>query len=161
KVAMRCIHISKKARRVEFQTHGNGDLRENIGVVFGQSLLHSLVYIEKTNLLNGTLKKKEYCKNGNDQIVTGTGGSNVGIGRNRNDRQFFYINDRPVDVPKIARMINHCYKHNNITRKHKYPVAILNLKMHAKQYDVNLDPNKRAILLSEETQLIQELKQHH
>lgn len=48
----------------------------------------------------------------------------AGVGRSDNDRQFFYLNGRPVDLPALARVVNEvwrCYE-----MKHK-PAVFLNV----------------------------------
>lgn len=30
----------------------------------------------------------------------------AGVGRSDNDRQFFFLNQRPVDLPKLTRVVN-------------------------------------------------------
>jgi len=33
-----------------------------------------------------------------------------GCGRGAGDRQFFYINGRPVDLPKVSKVLNELYR---------------------------------------------------
>ncbi|EFC39616.1 predicted protein [Naegleria gruberi] len=44
-----------------------------------------------------------------------------GCGRSSNDRQFLYVNNRPVDLPKITKCINEIYKEFN---RNQYPIFI-------------------------------------
>ena len=45
-----------------------------------------------------------------------------GVGRSAPDRQFFFINKRPCDFPKLARVVNEVYKTFN---RHQYPFVML------------------------------------
>ena len=77
------------------------------------------------------------------------------FGRSKNDIQFFYVNKRPIDIIKIAKLINTIYR-SNINR-HKYPIIILNIQLLTNKYDINIDPNKRSIFIQNENKLYEQL----
>ncbi|KAJ3022524.1 UNVERIFIED_CONTAM: hypothetical protein HDU68_009060 [Siphonaria sp. JEL0065] len=77
------------------------------------------------------------------------------FGRTSNDRQFFYINNRPCDLPKLAKVVNEVYKTYN---SHQYPVIVWNLIMEPDMYDVNVSPNKRTIFLHNERIVFENIK---
>lgn len=54
--------------------------------------------------------------------------SKLDSGRSSSDRQFFYLNKRPVDLPKLCRAINEVYK---IQNKKEYPVFVLTLELNS------------------------------
>ncbi|KAL9938418.1 hypothetical protein V8E36_003041 [Tilletia maclaganii] len=76
-------------------------------------------------------------------------------GRTSADRQFFYINGRPWESPKIARIFNEVYRSNNTDR---YPMVIANFLLPPATYDVNITPDKRTIFLHLESALQDELR---
>ena len=78
------------------------------------------------------------------------------IGRNRGDRQLVFINKRPVDVPRMQRVINKRYKH--VLHTTKFPVLIINVDMKADKYDINIDPNKRAIMFQNEVRFLTDIE---
>lgn len=79
-----------------------------------------------------------------------------GNGRNLGDRQYFFVNGRPVDMPKVSKLVNELYKGAN---SRQYPIAILNFTVPPRAYDVNVTPDKRKIFLSEESSLLQALRE--
>jgi DNA mismatch repair protein PMS2 len=67
-----------------------------------------------------------------------------GTGRTSEDRQFFYVNGRPLDMPKVSKLVNELYRSSNAKQ---YPVAILDFCLPTTSYDVNVAPDKRKFLL--------------
>ncbi|KAJ3064818.1 Mismatch repair endonuclease pms2 [Podochytrium sp. JEL0797] len=76
-------------------------------------------------------------------------------GRTSSDRQFFYINNRPCDLPKLAKVANEVYRTYN---SHQYPMIVWNLIMEPDMYDVNVSPNKRTIFLHNERVIFENIK---
>ncbi|KAJ3377049.1 hypothetical protein HDU84_009118 [Entophlyctis sp. JEL0112] len=79
-----------------------------------------------------------------------------GNGRPSTDRQYYYINGRTCDLPKLARAVNEVYKTYN---SNQYPIVAWNLIMDPCNYDVNVTPDKRTILLHNERAVIAQLKE--
>merc|ERR1711862_797299 len=78
-------------------------------------------------------------------------------GRSSSDRQHFFLNSRPVDVPKIQRIINSVFKR---FRKKQYPFLCLNFKLSTDTYDVNVDPNKRAVFIHRMGDLVSQTEEY-
>lgn len=78
-----------------------------------------------------------------------------GVGRSDNDRQFLFVNRRPVDLPKIIKVINEVWR--RFEMKHK-PALVLNLAVPAGYFDVNLSPDKREIVLANESAVLDALR---
>ncbi|KAE8209110.1 hypothetical protein CF327_g6865 [Tilletia walkeri] len=76
-------------------------------------------------------------------------------GRTSADRQFFYINGRPWETTKFARIFNDVYRSNNIDR---YPMIVADFRLPTASYDVNITPDKRTIFLHFESVLQESLK---
>jgi DNA mismatch repair protein PMS2 len=110
-------------------------LKDRISTVFDPQMLMQLEHVE--NERNG-LKVEGFISKGTDNT-----------GRSRPDRQFFFINKRPVDLPSLSKLINQLYRSVN---KKQYPSFILNLTMATDAYDVNVTPDKRKILIHEDVQ---------
>ena len=49
-----------------------------------------------------------------------------GQGRSSPDRQFYYINGRPVDLPVVAKAVNEVYKSFNT---HQLPLVVLDFSV--------------------------------
>ena len=73
-------------------------------------------------------------------------------GLSSGDRQMFFLNKRPVDVPKLAKAMNEVYKQYNM---HQYPIYFLNISMPTTCYDVNVTPDKRQIMFHNESMLVE------
>lgn len=68
-------------------------------------------------------------------------------GRSSKDRQYFYVNSRPVEPRAIIKLVNEVYRRYNM---HQFPFVFLNLKMDQSDVDVNLTPDKRQVLVNNE-----------
>lgn len=82
--------------------------------------------------------------------------SGYGSGRHIGDRQFFFANGRPVDLPKVGKLVNELYRGAN---SRQYPVAILDFSIPTRAYDVNVTPDKRKIYFSNESTILQSLRE--
>lgn len=77
--------------------------------------------------------------------------------RSSNDRQYYYINNRPVELAKLQRTVNECYRH--ITSFHTYPFVLLNVQLPHSSYDINVTPNKRTVFIQHESTIVSLIKQ--
>uniref|UniRef100_K7G4E2 Mismatch repair endonuclease PMS2 n=1 Tax=Pelodiscus sinensis TaxID=13735 RepID=K7G4E2_PELSI len=140
-------------------TTGSCSLKENIGAVFGQKQLQSLIPF--VQLPPSESVCEEYGLNFSDiphNLYTITGfvsHCDHGVGRSTTDRQFFFINQRPFDQSKISKVVNEVYHTYN---KHQYPFIVLNICVESECVDVNVTPDKRQILLQQEKVLLAILK---
>eukprot|EP00124_Ichthyophonus_hoferi_P000524 Ihof_evm2s20 gene=Ihof_evmTU2s20 len=120
-------------------TEGNKDIRGNFTNLFGSKATASIApYIpaEKGHVpfsVTGYISKVDH-----------------GCGRGSADRQFFFVNNRPCDLPKLAKVINDVYHQYNHTQ---CPVAVINIIMNKDSCDINVTPDKRTILFHCETDL--------
>lgn len=104
-------------------------------------------------------KEPSGCDDGKEweQRISGyVSRSGGGVGRSDNDRQFFFLNGRPVDLPRVTRLVNEVWRLYEM--KHK-PAAILNLQAPPGSYDVNVTPDKREVFLVGEATLLERLKE--
>ncbi|XP_057782344.1 DNA mismatch repair protein PMS1 isoform X2 [Salvia miltiorrhiza] len=133
----------KNSRSVVLKTQGNGSLKENIIMVFGSSTFSCLEPL--------TLNISDSCMV--DGFVSRPG---YGSGRNLGDRQFFFVNGRPVDMPKVGKLVNELYRGAN---SRQYPIVIMNFSVPTRAYDVNVTPDKRKIFFSDETSILKSLRE--
>lgn len=70
-----------------------------------------------------------------------------GLGRSATDRQFVFVNKRPIVLKKFLKTINEVYKSFN---SNQYPVVVLNIEMDTKFLDINVTPDKRVVMLQNE-----------
>ncbi|KAJ1651619.1 ATP-binding mismatch repair protein [Dispira simplex] len=80
----------------------------------------------------------------------------AGTGRSSTERQYFFVNGRPCELPKVARVVNEVYHMYNGSQ---YPIVFLNFKLAPGTFDVNVSPDKRTILLHRESELLVQLQE--
>lgn len=133
----------KNPKSVVLNTQGRGSLKDNIITVFGISTFTSLqpvsICVSEDCRVEGFLSKP-----------------GQGTGRNLADRQYFFINGRPVDMPKVSKLVNELYKD---TSSRKYPVTILDFIVPGGACDLNVTPDKRKVFFSDETSVIGSLRE--
>ncbi|NXW00748.1 PMS2 endonuclease, partial [Fregetta grallaria] len=140
-------------------TAGSPSLKENIGAVFGQKQLQSLMPF--VQLPPNEAVCEEYGLNATDvpqnfyRITGFISRCDHGVGRSTTDRQFFFINQRPCDPAKVVKLVNEVY---HLYNKHQYPFVVLNICVDSECVDINVTPDKRQILLQEEKLLLAILK---
>ena len=136
-VRLTVTNVAKKGgRQSVIKTLGNGSLKDTVSSVFGIRQLNTLqelhAHSEETGIvLEGFVSK-------------------LGSGRSSCDRQLFSINSRPVDMSKLSRTCNEVWRQFT---SHQYPVVIINITMSRKHCDINVNPDKRQMLLHTETEL--------
>ena len=61
----------------------------------------------------------------------------MGSGRAATDRQFFFVNGRPVDVPKFAKVLNETYRSlSSPAGASSRPMAVVNIQMPSMRHDL-------------------------
>ncbi|KAL4826895.1 hypothetical protein H8958_012423 [Nasalis larvatus] len=140
-------------------TGGSPNIKENIGCVFGQKQLQSLIPFVQLPPSDSVCE--EYGLSCSDALhnlfyISGFISQCAhGVGRSSTDRQFFFINRRPCDPAKVSRLVNEVYHMYN---RHQYPFVVLNISVDSECVDINVTPDKRQILLQEEKLLLAVLK---
>ncbi|KAK1278172.1 DNA mismatch repair protein PMS1 [Acorus gramineus] len=133
----------KNVKSVVLKTQGSNSLKDNIITVFGMNTFTCLDPFSP-------------CISGDWKVEGFLSKPGFGCGRNMGDRQFFYINGRPVDMPKVSKLVNEVYRTSN---SKQYPIVIMNFTVPAKAYDVNVTPDKRKVFLSDEGPLMLSLRE--
>ncbi|KAJ0397999.1 hypothetical protein P43SY_004060 [Pythium insidiosum] len=67
-----------------------------------------------------------------------------GVGRSDNDRQFFFINHRPFDLPRLTKALNDVWRQFEMKQK---PACVLDISLPPNEFDVNVTPDKRETFL--------------
>jgi len=82
---------------------------------------------------------------------------------NAREMQFFSINGRPVDLPSVSRVIGDVWRTfdpsvegngGGSKRSGRRPACVLAFTLPPSMYDVNLAPDKREVMFTEETSII-------
>jgi DNA mismatch repair ATPase MutL len=80
-----------------------------------------------------------------------------GVGRSDNERQFIFCNKRPVDFPKLNRVLNEVWRKYEMKQK---PAFIIDCNISKGYLDVNVTPDKREIIIRNEAVLLDKLRLH-
>ncbi|KAK4686266.1 DNA mismatch repair protein PMS2, partial [Tremellales sp. Uapishka_1] len=140
-------------------TDGKGSLRAAIISVWGTKALDNAVDVnlELEVHVDKGMARREGLDDGSQtvKVVGVISSASWGLGRTSPDRQFFYINGRPCNLPKIAKAINEVYKSFNT---HQVPLAVLDFLIPPESVDINVSPDKRTIFVHSEANLIEALR---
>ncbi|KAI5785009.1 hypothetical protein DFH27DRAFT_487716 [Peziza echinospora] len=152
----------KGKKTLVFSTKANPTTRENISNVFGAKSLVALVPLDlefemqssqRPPVMGNWTKKPDESKT--VRILGHISKPVVGEGRLAPDRQMFFVNQRPCNLPQVSRAFNEVYKQFNMTQS---PFIFADLQMDTNAYDVNVSPDKRTILLHDQNELLESLK---
>ncbi|XP_055946183.1 mismatch repair endonuclease PMS2-like isoform X1 [Argiope bruennichi] len=156
-----CCNTSENGRKsVVLSTNNCPSLKDNIVSIFGDKQTKQLMEIvqhspskeildeyflpESSAEISKTFRLEGYISN-----------SIHGEGRSSTDRQFYFINGRPCDLPKVSKLINEVY---HMFNKNQYPFVLLNINLNEGCADVNVTPDKRQIFIPDEKVLLALIK---
>ncbi|XP_032229568.2 mismatch repair endonuclease PMS2 [Nematostella vectensis] len=152
-------HVSGR-RSTVVSTHGSSQIKDNITAVFGPKQVQSLLPFKQLQ------PSEEDCTELNLSVVSNSESNpftitgfiskaDHGSGRSSSDRQFFFINKRPCDLPKVSRVVSEVYHMYN---RHQSPFVMLDISLKRDAVDVNVTPDKRQVFLQQETLLLATLR---
>ncbi|KAH8167849.1 hypothetical protein CIB48_g360 [Xylaria polymorpha] len=153
---------NKGKRMVLFSTKGNQTTRENIVNVFGAKTLTVLIPLDLELELEPTnTSSQRLIARGDSQakIIRVRGHVSRpahGEGRQTPDRQMFFVNGRPCGLPQFAKVFNEVYKSYNASQS---PFIFADIQLDTHLYDVNVSPDKRTILLHDQTRMLDNLRE--
>lgn len=119
--------------RQVFHTPGNNDLYSCIYCLYGKEFANNLVEIRYENQplkITGYLGKPQ-------------------LSRSNKKYQIFFVNNRYVKNKILSQALEEAYK--GLIMIHKFPVAILNIKLPSHMLDINVHPAKTEILFHNES----------
>ncbi|KAL3418354.1 DNA mismatch repair protein MutL [Phlyctema vagabunda] len=152
---------AKAKKTTLFSTKGNPTTRENIVNVFGAKTLTALVPLDLNLDLEPTSAPSQRWSTQEDggkkeiRVIGHISRPASGEGRQTPDRQMFFVNGRPCGLPQFAKAINEVYKSYNASQS---PFIFANIELDTHLYDVNVSPDKRTIMLHEQTRMLENLK---
>lgn len=117
---------------------------DNIITIFGNESARGILELDLT--VNDEIQITGYISNHS----FGYGG------RTSIDRQFIYINKRPVYMKRLSKMVNETYRLFNQLQN---PIFVLNLNVNSDILDVNLTPDKTRVLIHEESRVLEEIQE--
>ncbi|KAI1075606.1 DNA mismatch repair protein MutL [Whalleya microplaca] len=153
---------NKGKRMVLFSTKGNQTTRDNIINVFGAKTLAVLIPLDLELELEPTNApgQKWTTQQDNDTKEIHVRGHVSrpahGEGRQTPDRQMFFVNGRPCGLPQFAKVFNEVYKSYNASQS---PFIFADIQLDTHLYDVNVSPDKRTILLQDQSRMLDNLRE--
>ncbi|UJR14601.1 hypothetical protein I4U23_001596 [Adineta vaga] len=113
-------------------------LKDTLGQIFGQKILESIIHIDDNNDdENDTNKEFKF-----DGYISRP---QHGSGRSSADRQYLYVNNRPIDCAPFLRTINDIYRQFN---PNQYPLVALSIEvLDRSTLDINCTPDKRTVFV--------------
>lgn len=171
-----CTNQTKSSRSTVLNTNGNS-VMENIISIFGTKQSQELVKFKNATIDGsdeGNYTQESLADLDDPNSVLDI---NIGVvdnlnkgrfklegfisniehssGRSSKDRQFFYVNSRPVEIRPIIKIVNDVYHRYN--SKH-FPFVYLNLKMDQSNVDINLSKDKRQVAICDDKILMYVVK---
>lgn len=144
-----------------FSTKGNQSTRENLVNVFGAKTLTALITMDLNLELEPTSAPSQRWSTQEDggtkeiRIIGHISRPASGEGRQTPDRQMFFVNARPCGLPQVSKAFNEVYRSYNASQS---PFIFANIELDTHMYDVNVSPDKRTILLHDQTRMLENLK---
>lgn len=159
-------NLMPKGKKVSvFSTKSNTTFKENIMNVFGAKTLLALIKLDLSLEMepsNGpsTQGARNWSTQATDRTMEVRIEGHIsrptfGEGRQAPDRQMYFVNSRPCQLPQVSKAVNEVYKSFNVAQS---PFVFANLIMDTHSYDVNVSPDKRTIMLHDQTTLLESLK---
>ncbi|KAK4041190.1 hypothetical protein C8A01DRAFT_45629 [Parachaetomium inaequale] len=153
---------TKGKRMILFSTKGNPTTRDNIINVFGVKTMNALILMDLRLELTptaGPLNKGKARADGSAteiRVLGHVSRPTHGEGRQTPDRQMFYVNGRPCGLPQFAKVFNEVYRSYNASQS---PFIFADIQLDTHLYDVNVSPDKRTILLHDQGQMLDNLRE--
>ena len=149
--------MAKGRKLAVFSTNSNRSTRDNIANVYGAKTLANLLDMDIDLAMEptSTALKREGPQAAKFRLVGHVSRPTFGEGRQTPDRQMFFVNSRPCNLPQLARVFNEVYKSFNVAQS---PFVFANIQLDTNAYDVNVSPDKRTILLHDQSALLEAVR---
>ncbi|XP_066292993.1 mismatch repair endonuclease PMS2-like [Branchiostoma lanceolatum] len=158
-VRITCTNQAGKGKRsTVVSTNGNVNMKENVTNVFGPKQLSGLLQFVQHRPSQEVAEEMGVKGDSSNDLFSITGYLSTcchGQGRGSADRQYYFINKRPCDLPKVSKVVNEVYHMYN---RHQYPFVVLDISLARDSVDVNVTPDKRQVWLQEERTLLAIIK---
>ncbi|XP_014237579.1 mismatch repair endonuclease PMS2-like [Trichogramma pretiosum] len=148
--------ISNKCKTI-VGTSATNNVLENISAIFGRKAKEDLIEVElqlpEADILHEYGLPENVVVNFSWECFVSS--CNHSSGRAASDRQFLFVNNRPFDSIKIIKLINQIYHEYN---QKQYPFVFLNVMLESSCVDINVTPDKRTVLFSQENIILATIK---
>ena len=142
--------VGTGSRSVVIAIQPAANIKDNITSLFGSKTAQSLNCVD--------IKDRSSKKGLN--IVGFVSKATSGMSKAAGDRQFFYVNGRPIDAPKAAKIVNEVFRSlSSSAVATSRPMAVLDFRVSRDALDVNVTPDKRKVFLHDEKTVLEVLQQ--
>ncbi|KAF6747529.1 hypothetical protein DFP72DRAFT_604810 [Ephemerocybe angulata] len=164
-VRLSASNFSEKGQKtVQLQTPGTSSRRAALTALWGSKALDNVVDlnisfhidVEKSVARRLQLLNQELPEATEIEVKGLVSNFAIGCGRANMDRQFFYVNGRPCNLPKVQKAFNEVYRTFNANQA---PLIVADFILPTASCDINVSPDKRTILVHNEGNLISALKE--
>ncbi|EGB04191.1 hypothetical protein AURANDRAFT_72554 [Aureococcus anophagefferens] len=132
-------------RRTAIAVQAPRSLRESASALFGHAFARSLEEV------SFDLRGGEDCSLAVIGLMSRAGGFDApGPRGGGGDRQFLFVNGRPIDAPRVSRCIGDVWRSVEGDRRGR-PAFVLDIRVPPSAVDVNVSPDKRDVVLDDET----------
>ncbi|GAB6027269.1 Mismatch repair endonuclease pms2 [Chamberlinius hualienensis] len=154
-----CSNKTQKSKNILISSEQNVGTKERISSIFGIKQTKNLMEIRtcapSDEILEEFNLKDIYIESNQVDICGFISSSMHGSGRSSADRQFYFINKRPCDLPKVSKLVNALYHFYN---RHQFPFVMLDISLNKNMVDINVTPNKRSLFLDKENVFLATVK---
>lgn len=130
----------RNEKKLLFKTPGDGSLYNAMLALFGQDYCRQFMeinYQSEALGLQGYISKPEFKR------------------LNRSS-QYFYVNDRLVESPMLARSLDEGYRGRLVSRE--YPAAVVKIRISPEEVDVNIHPQKKDVKFQDDSMIFRALQ---
>lgn len=143
---------SRGRKSILLTTTGSKQLKMNLISVFGSAVMQNLEPIDISIQLPVHISDESETIH----IAGYISNSSFGQGRSSTDRMYWYVNGRPVTLPRFSKAVTEAYRKFN---RLQYPMIVLNMEVDQKYVDVNVTPDKRTVLVDNESKILELLRE--
>lgn len=127
----------------------NANQENNETLQFGENV------ISEETLMNHLRKRLIPLNANKDGIYGYLSPLSEGVGVSSSDKQFVYLNGRPIAFPRLKKCILDTWRTYNMLQQ---PAYFLNICLQQCQYDVNVTPDKREVFITNENVILDALQ---
>lgn len=142
-------------------TEKSKSIKETISSVFGSPFLSGLcvIRVDLSSIVEKALhgKTEESIIQNNKQLcriegmVSNAPNNQRAVAR---EIQFYSVNGRPVDLPKVSKVLAEAWRNfESVDGSKKRPACILGFYLPNSMFDVNVTPDKREVFMSNENEI--------
>ena len=145
------MDVVNQQEQVALATKACNSIKDTITTVLGYKTLQTLSPIEwNWNSHSSECKMTGYLSTSPKNPTSTSNSKTV------RTVQYFTVNGRPVELPSIVTVLKHVWQGLGGSKK---PCILLQLTLPPHQFDINVAPDKRTVLLTNEAQLLQHIQE--